>query len=96
MFTPKPLDMFRRREIDVYLIKAETEVDLGRVTFGLAVIVKFCLYIMRNCDQSPANFQFSKFKLQSLDIPILLGAEGPQQGPQGPKGPEGPPALRRS
>ena len=30
MFTPKPLDMFRRREIDVYLIKVETEVDLGK------------------------------------------------------------------
>ena len=39
---------------------------------------------------------FSKFKVQSLDIVTLLGAEGPQQGPQGPKGPEGPPALRRS
>ena len=24
---------------------------------------------------------------------MLLGAEGPQQGPQGPKGPKGPPAL---
>ena len=39
---------------------------------------------------------FSKFKVQSLDIATLLGAEGPQQGPQGPKGPEGPQALRRS
>ena len=59
-------------------------------------IVKFFLYIVRNCSQSPANFHFSKFKVQSLDIATLLGAEGPQQGPQGPKGPEGPPALRRS
>ena len=39
---------------------------------------------------------FSKFKVQSLDIATLLGAEGPQQGPQSPKGPEEPPALRRS
>ena len=39
---------------------------------------------------------FSKFKVQSLDIATLLGAKGPQQGPQGPKGPEVPPALRRS
>jgi len=43
---------------------------------------------------------FSKFKVQSLDIAILLGAEGPQQGAQGPKGPPagcaGPPALHRS
>ena len=41
-------------------------------------------------------FNFSKFKVQSLDIANLLGAEGPQQGPQGPKGPEGPPVLGRS
>ena len=41
-------------------------------------------------------FEFSQFKVQGLDIRILLGAEGPQQGPQGPRGPEGPPALRRS
>ena len=35
---------------------------------------------------------FSKFKVQGLDIVTLPGAEGPQQGPQGPKGPEGPPS----
>jgi len=39
---------------------------------------------------------FSKFKVQSLDIATLLGAEGPKQGLQGLKGPKGPPALRRS
>ena len=33
---------------------------------------------------------FSKFKVQSLDIATLKGAEGPQQGPQGPRGPNGP------
>ena len=27
---------------------------------------------------------FSKFKVQSLDIATLLGAKGPQQGLQGP------------
>ena len=48
-------------------------------------IVKFCLQIARNCDQSRANFQFSKFKVQGLDIETLLGAEGPQQGPKGPQ-----------
>ena len=39
---------------------------------------------------------FSKIKVQSLDIATLPGAEGPQQGRQGSKGPEGPPALPRS
>ena len=42
-------------------------------------IIKFCLYIAQNCDQSCANFQFLKFKVQGLDIATLLGAEGPQQ-----------------
>ena len=41
---------------------------------------------------------FSKFKVQGLDIATLLGAEGPQQDPQGPalRGPKGSPTLRRS
>ena len=34
---------------------------------------------------------FSKFKVQSVDIATLLGAEGPQKGPKGPRGPKGPP-----
>ena len=59
-------------------------------------IVIFCLHIVRNCNQSCANFQFLKFKVQDLDIATLLGAEGPQKGPKGPRGPKGPPALRRS
>ena len=28
------------------------------------VIVKFCLYVVQNCNQSCVNFQFSKFKVQ--------------------------------
>ena len=46
-------------------------------------IVKFCLYIVQNCNQSHAISNF--FEVQSLDIATLLGAEGPQQGPQGPQ-----------
>ena len=38
---------------------------------------------------------FSKFKVQGLDIATLLGAEDPQKGLKGPRGPKGPPALRR-
>ena len=48
-------------------------------------IVKFCLKIAQNHNQSCANFQFSKFKVHGLDIVTLLGAEGPQQGPKGPQ-----------
>ena len=39
---------------------------------------------------------FLKFKVESLDIATLLGAEGHQQGPQGSWGSEGPPALHKS
>ena len=51
-------------------------------------IVKFCLYIVRNCNQSYANFKFLKFKVQSLDVATLQGAKGSQQGPQGPSPPQ--------
>ena len=60
----------------------------------------------KNFKSFPAKLKawqwFSRFSIlfnfffQGLDIVILLGAEGPQQGPQGPRGSEGPPALRRS
>ena len=45
---------------------------------------------MQNCNQSCANFQFSKFKVQGLDTATILCAEGPQQGRRAPGGLKGP------
>ena len=55
-------------------------------------IVKFCLYICEIAIKDTRISNFSKFKVQSLDIATPLGAGGPQQGP---KGPQGPPALQK-
>ena len=45
-------------------------------------IVKFCLYIVRNCNQSSVNFQFFKVQTSKFRYSNPTGSPRPPAGPQ--------------